>query len=247
MGLQGQGGNLLGIRIRFLSTRHLFTLVVLLSVLASCSRGPTEDSVRVERKAVHLLDEPRHRTVYHEEDFYLLDVQLNPGDESLEHIHDQSILLTRLSSSSGPLKGEVSAITEYASTPFTHSIRNEGDYLLRILALVNSSSGSVQQDDLPTGLNVLPQLEDQWFRSYRLELELEESTPIIRHQNSGFITQVSPGIIHIEREDGITEELRRSGDWEWQRGDIAYRLTNVGNGPVSLVINEARKRKDIRK
>jgi hypothetical protein len=53
---------------------------------------------------------------------------------------------------------------------------------------------------------------------------------------------VSPGIIHIEREDGITEELRRSGDWEWQRGEIAYRLTNVGNDPVSVVINEARKR-----
>ncbi|MDC1232348.1 hypothetical protein N8076_03670 [Gammaproteobacteria bacterium] len=171
-----------------------------------------------------------------------MDVQLNPGDESLEHIHDQAILLTRLSSSSGPLKGEVSSITEYASSPFTHSIRNQGDYLLRILALVNSSLGSVQQDDLPTGLNVPPQLEDQWFRSYRLELEPEESTPTIRHQNSGFITQVSPGIIHIEREDGITEELRRSGDWEWQRGEIAYRLTNVGNDPVSVVINEARKR-----
>jgi hypothetical protein len=241
MGLQRQGGNLLGIRIRFLRARYLFTLAVLLPVLSSCGRGQIEGSVSVERKAVHLLDEPRHRTVYHEEDFYLLDVQLNPGDESLEHIHDQSILLTRLSSSSGPLKGEVSAITEYASSTFTHNIRNEGDYLLRILALVNSSSGSVQQDDLPTGLTVLPQLEDQWFRSYRLELELEESTPIIRHQNSGFITQVSPGMIHIEREDGITEELRRPGDWEWQRGEIAYRLTNVGIEPVSVVINEARK------
>jgi len=221
----------------------LVTLAALLPILSSCGRSQTEGSLSLENETVHLLDEPRHRTVYHEEDFYLLDVQLNPGDESLEHIHDQAILLTRLSSSSGPLKGEVSSITEYASSPFTHSIRNQGDYLLRILALVNSSLGSVQQDDLPTGLNVLPQLEDQWFRSYRLELEPEESTPTIRHQNSGFITQVSPGIIHIEREDGITEELRRSGDWEWQRGEIAYRLTNVGNDPVSVVINEARKRK----
>ena len=237
---------MLGTNIRFLRARWLVTLAALLPILSSCGRSQTEDSSSLESETVHLLDEPRHRTVYHEGDLYLLDVQLNPGDESLEHIHDQAILLTRLSSSSGPLKGEVSSITEYASSPFTHSIRNQGDYLLRILALVNSSLGSVQQDDLPTGLNVLPQLEDQWFRSYRLELELEESTPIIRHQNSGFITQVSPGMIHIEREDGITEELRRSGDWEWQRGEIAYRLTNVGNGPVSVVINEARKRKKIR-
>ncbi len=234
---------MLDIRIRFLRARWLVALAALSPILSSCGRSQTEGSLSLENEAVHLLDEPRHRTVYHEEDFYLLDVQLNPGDESLEHVHDQAILLTRLSSSSGPLKGEVSAVTEYASSLFTHSIRNDGDYLLRILALVNSSSGSVQQDDLPTGLNVLPQLEDQWFRSYRLELELEESTPIIRHQNSGFITQVSPGMIHIEHEDGITEELRRSGDWEWQRGEIAYRLTNVGNGPVSVVINEARKRK----
>ena len=232
---------MLGTNIRFLRARWLVTLAALLPILSSCGRSQTEDSSSLESETVHLLDEPRHRTFYHEGDLYLLDVQLNPGDESLEHIHDQAILLTRLSSSSGPLKGEVSSITEYASSPFTHSIRNQGDYLLRILALVNSSLGSVQQDDLPTGLNVLPQLEDQCFRSYRLELEPEESTPTIRHQNSGFITQVSPGIIHIEREDGITEELRRSGDWEWQRGEIAYRLTNVGNDPVSVVINEARK------
>ncbi len=175
---------MLGTNIRFLRARWLVTLAALLPILSSCGRTQTEDSSSLESETVHLLDEPRHRTVYHEGDLYLLDVQLNPGDESLEHIHDQAILLTRLSSSSGPLKGEVSSITEYASSPFTHSIRNQGDYLLRILALVNSSLGSVQQDDLPTGLNVLPQLEDQWFRSYRLELEPEESTPTIRHQNS---------------------------------------------------------------
>ena len=140
---------MLGTNIRFLRTRWLVTLAALLPILSSCGRTQTEDSSSLESETVHLLDEPRHRTVYHEGDLYLLDVQLNPGDESLEHIHDQAILLTRLSSSSGPLKGEVSSITEYASSPFTHSIRNQGDYLLRILALVNSSLGSVQQDDSP--------------------------------------------------------------------------------------------------
>ena len=72
---------MLGTNIRFLRARWLVTLAALLPILSSCGRTQTEDSSSLESETVHLLDEPRHRTVYHEGDLYLLDVQLNPGDE----------------------------------------------------------------------------------------------------------------------------------------------------------------------
>ena len=64
-------------------------------------------------KIVHLLEEPRHRTVHQEGNLYLLDVQVNPGDISYAHLHDQPILLTSISSGSGPSNGNVRAIPEY--------------------------------------------------------------------------------------------------------------------------------------
>ena len=75
-------------------------------------------------KVVHLLQEPRHRTVHRAGGLFLLDVQVNPGDESFQHIHDQAILLTSISSGAGPSNGTVRAITDYATTPLTHNVSN---------------------------------------------------------------------------------------------------------------------------
>ena len=64
---------------------------VALSIVFTAVVGCMSSTNRV----VHLLDEPRHRTVFQDGSLYLLDVQLNPGDESLEHLHDQAILLSK--------------------------------------------------------------------------------------------------------------------------------------------------------
>jgi hypothetical protein len=192
-------------------------------------------------KVVHLLDEPRHRTVFKDGSLFLLDVQLNPGDQSLEHLHDQAILLTRISSSSGPQDGGVSAITSYASESFIHKINNDGPGLLRILAFVNGGAGKPGNIDRPEGMDGAPQLENPWFRSYRIELEPGQSSSLVQHSMPGFLAQVTPGIVHIAREDGVKEELDRVGDWVWQSADLAYRLKNVGNQSVAIVVNEGRR------
>ena len=72
------------------------------------------DNASAEEKVVHLLEEPRHRTVHREGDLYLLDVQVNPGDTSFQHIHDQAILLTTIHTGRGPANGPVRSIPEYA-------------------------------------------------------------------------------------------------------------------------------------
>lgn len=192
-------------------------------------------------RVVHLLDEPRHRTVFQDGSLYLLDVQLNPGDQSLDHLHDQAILLTRISSASGPQDGGVSAITDYASESFVHKINNSGPGLLRILAFVNGGQGKSGTIDRPEGMNGAPQLENPWFRSYRVELEPGQSSPLVRHSMPGFLAQVTPGVVHIAREDGVKEELDRVGEWVWQNADLAYTMKNVGNQSIAIVVNEGRR------
>ena len=88
-----------------------------------------------DEKVVHLLDEPRHRTVHNEGDLYWLDVQVNPGDVSFAHVHDQAILLTTIRTGNGPANGPVRSIPEYATEPLTHKVSNDGPGLLRIIAL----------------------------------------------------------------------------------------------------------------
>jgi len=161
---------------------------VALSIVFTAVVGCMSSTNRV----VHLLDEPRHRTVFQDGSLYLLDVQLNPGDESLEHLHDQAILLTRISSARGPQNGDVSAITDYASQAFVHKINNSGPGLLRILAFVNGGQGKPGTIDRPEGMNGAPQLEKQWICSYRVELEPGQSSPLVRHSMPGFLAQVTP-------------------------------------------------------
>jgi hypothetical protein len=113
------------------------------------------DPVRV----VHILDEPRHRTVYQSDTYRLIDVQINPGDTTLPHTHDSAILYTFISNGQGPLNGRLSSVTTYVDEPFTHRVNNPGPGLFRIIALANSGDGvSEAAGDLPDGISQPPEL-----------------------------------------------------------------------------------------
>ena len=214
----------------------------LLVVLAPLPRGTTaQENAFAGEKVVHLLQEPRHRTVHNEGELYLLDVQVNPGDESFAHVHDQAILLTYISNGAGPRDGSVSANLDYATTPLTHKVANEGPGLLRILAFVNGGSGTRASNDQPTGFTEAPQVENAWFRSWRFELAPGASTPLQKHQQAGFVAQGTPGLLHVTREDGITSELDAPGDWAWRKANMGYTVKNAGSAPVMVVINEGRR------
>lgn len=192
-------------------------------------------------RVVHLLQEPRHRTVHHEGDLYLLDVQINAGDVSLPHIHDQAILLTFISRGDGPRNGEVSDNTDYASTPHTHKVPNNGPGLFRIIAMVNAGPGNTNLTaNRPSGLSVNPQLEDVWFRSYRIELAAGEETAIQIHSLASVVIQVQDGLFHVTRSDGITTELDARADWAWHKSGVAYTIRNVGGVASAVVVNEGR-------
>ena len=199
------------------------------------------ESASAEEKVLHLLEEPRHRTVHRQGDLYLLDVQVNPGDTSFQHIHDQAILLTTIHTGRGPANGAVRSIPEYAYEPFIHNVSNDGPGLLRIIALVNGGKGVKDDSDTPEGMRCDPDIENLWFRSYRLKLGPGEQTELQSHDNHTVVVQGSAGIIHITREDGLTRELDSAGNWEWREPGSPFIVKNMGDLPVIVAINEGRQ------
>ncbi len=194
------------------------------------------------QRIVHLLDEPRHRTVYKDGELNLLDVQINPGDLSFPHTHTDAILLTYISTREGPQFGRVAAVTDYATEAYTHEVGNAGPGLLRILALNHSGSGIADLTvDRPDGVEQLPQLENPWFRSYRFTIAPGGEIPLQTHANPAVIVQATEGIVHVSRPDGITAELAAMGEWEWRAAGVAFSLRNPGTEPVEVVVNEARR------
>lgn len=194
------------------------------------------------QRIVQILQEPRHRTVHQDGDIYLLDVQINPGDQTLPHTHDAAILYTFISNGDGPLYGRVSGNTDYVEQNFTHAVSNAGPNLFRIVALTNYGTGLAgSSNDAPTGVTGELQVENDWFRSYRITLGPGESTPAQTHANPSVVIQVTPGTVHVSRDDGLTAELAAMADWTWRDEGSSYTISNRGSSEVEVVVNEARR------
>jgi quercetin dioxygenase-like cupin family protein len=194
-------------------------------------------------RVVNIVDEPRHRTVHRDGQVRLLDVQINPGDSTLPHTHDAAILYTFISNGAGPLYGRVSSIVSYVEEQYTHRVSNEGPGLFRIIALTNYGEAMPENHaDRPEGLDTEPQLENPWFRSYRIELAPGQSSALQTHLNPSVVVQVTDGKVRVSREDGVITELTAMGDWAWRDRGSAYRISNVGELTISVVVNEARRR-----
>ncbi|PCI78206.1 MAG: hypothetical protein COB20_06915 [SAR86 cluster bacterium] len=236
---QAQNDSLPRLRATFFVLAILLFLVVTLSPVSKLFAA--EDNEFAGERIVHLLQEPRHRTVHNEGDLYLLDVQVNPGDTSLPHVHDQAIMLTYISMADGPRDGQIGNNTDYASEAITHKVSNAGPGLFRIIALVNGSAGNIDlQSDRPSGLSGEPELENAWFRSYRVELAPGEETEVQHHQLPSVVVQVVDGLLQVTRDDQVIDELDHPGNWSWRKAGQSYSVKNVGGIATAVVINEGR-------
>jgi hypothetical protein len=217
----------------------------LASAQATGSSGePKKATAGDPNRVVNILQEPRHRQMHRDGDIYVLDIQINPGDMTLQHTHDAAILYTFISSGNGPSGGRLSSNTDYVAKNFTHQVSNEGPGLFRIIALTNYGPPLADlKADRPTGMNGNPEIENGWLRGYLLTLDPGKSTEMQTHHNPSLIVLTGEGLVHVTREDGITSELASMGSWAWRNARSSYQVRNMGNSPVKVAINEARRAK----
>ena len=193
-------------------------------------------------RIVNILQEPRHRIMHRDGDIYVLDIQINPGDMTLQHTHDAPILYTFISSGKGPSDGRLSSNTEYVTKQFTHQVSNEGPGLFRIIALTNYGPPIADpESDRPSGLSGEPEIENGWLRAYSVTLQPGQSTAMQTHRNPSLVVLTGDGLVHVTREDGITSELNTMGRFAWRDARSTYQVRNVGTVPVKVAINEARR------
>jgi quercetin dioxygenase-like cupin family protein len=190
----------------------LIALIISASVPAqgtsASAEQPKNATLGNPNRIVQILQEPRHRLVHRDGDIYVLDVQINPGDMTLQHAHDAAILYNFISSGTGPSGGRVSSNTDYATKHFTHQVSNEGPGLFRIIAMTHYGPPLADlKTDRPTGMSGEPEMENPWFRAYVMTLAPGQGTELQRHYNPSIIVQVTEGLVHVSREDGITSEL----------------------------------------
>jgi hypothetical protein len=236
------------IRVPLQATAALVTLCVAAWTSAqetsAGAESPRKTAMGDPNRVVPILQEPRHRQVHRDGDIYVLDVQINPGDMTLQHTHDAAILYNFISTGSGPSGGRLSSNTEYVTKNFTHQVSNEGPGLFRIIALTNYGPPIADlKADRPTGMSGDPEIENPWLRAYTMALAPGKSTTLQTHHNPSLIVQVADGLVHVTREDGITAELDSMGSWTWRNAHSTYQVRNVGTAPVKIVINEARRSK----
>jgi hypothetical protein len=230
--------------------RHSFNALVFASLLVAtsvgallvpCAPAPNKSTVGDPNRIVPILQEPRHRTVHRDGDIYVLDIQINPGDMTLQHTHDAAILYNFISSGKGPSGGRVSSNAEYVTKNFTHQVENEGPGLFRIIALTNYGPPIADSKADRPALSGEPDVENPWLRAYSITLDPGKSIEVPTHTNPNLIVQVNDGLVHVTRDDGITSELTSMGAWAWRNAGSAYLVRNVGKSPAKLVINEARR------
>lgn len=199
------------------------------------------DPVRV----VPILGEPRHRTVHRlvtaeGAEVRLLDVQINPGDMTLPHTHDAAILYTFISNGEGPLNGRLSSVTRYVDDSYTHRVRNAGPGLFQIIALTSYAEPVSDNNNLPAGLDQAPEIENGWFRAWRVTLAPGETTASVTHHNPAFVVQASEGQLLLRRSNNITDEMTAAGHWSPLAIGHSYTITNQSMEAVIVVIKEAR-------
>ena len=219
----------------------LISKMFLISSFAIWGSALAQETDFSDETVVHVLDEPRHRTVLQDGQFIMIDMQLRPGDESLLHTHDQAIMINYISEPEGPQFGRLDVNIDYATEEFIHKINNPGSYLYQVIAILHNGNGEpLNNNDEPSGMELEPEIENNWFRAYSFVLTPGQSTLTQQHINPTVIVQGTEGLAHVSREDGITRELSHPGDWAYRIAGSSFRVTNVGNSPVTIAINEVR-------
>lgn len=224
------------------STRFALFVLAVAGTQAGSAAEPAQKPAGDPNRIVKILQEPRHRQVQRDGDIYVLDIQINPGDMTLQHTHDAAILYTFISSGNGPSGGRLNSNTDYVAKNFTHQVSNEGPGLFRIIALTNYGPPiNDLKSDRPSGMNADPEVENPWLRAYSVTLQPGKSTDLQVHQNPSLVVQTGEGLLHVTREDGITTELASMGSWAWRSAKSKYEVRNVGATPVKITISEARR------
>jgi quercetin dioxygenase-like cupin family protein len=138
---------------------------------------------------VPLTKEPRHRVTFENTQMRIFDVNIPPGDTSLDHRHDRDIVTVsmtggteiRIQNTGQPWTTRAprplgdATVTEYAGKPGSHKVENTGKSAYQLFAVENLKAGGWTTTPAATGLATKLTTEARSFRIYDVRLAQQAS------------------------------------------------------------------------
>jgi hypothetical protein len=213
---------------------------------------------------VPLTQEPRHHVVFENAQLRILDVNIPPGDTSLDHRHDFDIATVSMTSgtntrqqSAGQPWGPVrpprplgnANVTEYTGTPASHRVENVGTSAYRLFAVENLRTSGWSTTPLATGLGTKLTTESRAFRIYDVRLGHESSQTSHTHAVPAIAILIS-GTMMSDGPDKQAKDyapapvglkqLSQPGQWILVPGGDRHHMVRLGTADAHIVEIEVR-------
>jgi hypothetical protein len=212
---------------------------------------------------VPLSKEPRHRMTFENAQLRILDVNIPPGDKSLDHRHDLDVATvsmsagtnTRIQSGSQPAADRPSrplgdaTIAEYAGKAQSHTIENVGKSAYQLFAVENLKASGWSTAPAAGGLATKMTSEARSFRLYDVNLTRDTSqtshmhaVPTVAVLISGTVMSDGPDT-HAKTNPGAPiglKQLTQPGQWILVPSGDTHHIVRLGVGDARVVEIEVR-------
>jgi mannose-6-phosphate isomerase-like protein (cupin superfamily) len=130
--------------------------------------------------------------------------------------------------------------TSYIDKPNTHRLENIGTGLFRAMVVVNETRGDDSTSVEAAGFAGKPELENAWFRSYRITLAPGERTAPHKHHAPVAIFQATEG--KGGAKGPMSFDFNEPGEWAFYDADVEHSVQNLGAAPLELLEIEVRRK-----
>jgi len=213
---------------------------------------------------VPLSQEPRHRVVFENAQFRVLDVNVPVGDTTLDHLHDFDIVTvsmnggtaTRVQSPGQPWSqarpGRAlgnAVVAEYFGKTTSHRIENLGTIPYQLFAVENRRQGDWSTGAALSAAATTLATESRAFRVYDVRLGRDRSQTSHQHAVPTVALLISGKVMSegTEGKPGANpsapvglKQLDQPGQWVFVPGGESHHLVALGTGDVRVVEIEVR-------
>ena len=212
---------------------------------------------------IPVTKEPHHRVVFENSQFRILDVDLPPGEKTLDHSHDRDVVTISMSSgaevksqSAGqsltdrPRRpvGDIET-TEYSGKPTTHSFQTVGSTPYHLFAVENLKPSGWSSTPAVSAAGTTLAKESRSFRVYNIALNKERTQTSHTHAVPTIVVLVS-GKVMSEGPDEKAKanapapvglkQIDAPGQWVLIPAGDAHHLVKLGTDDGQIIEIEVR-------
>ena len=212
---------------------------------------------------IPVTEEPHHRITFENAQFRIMDVNVPPGESTLEHSHDRDLVTVAMSDGaearaqaagqpwvSRPRRpiGDVE-INDYAGTVTTHRFETLGKAAYNLFAVENLKASGWSTAPALTALGTTLVKESRAFRVYSVSLGRDRSQTSHTHAVPAIVVLLS-GKVMSEGPDEKAKanapapvglkQIDRPGQWVLVPAGDAHHLVRLGNDDGRIVEIEVR-------